>query len=70
MAKKNPGRMDESEVMNINDDILTPETAAEILNVTKWAMYKRAKNGTVPGHYMGRRLYFLKSELVECVRKK
>jgi hypothetical protein len=51
------------------DDILTPEKAGAVFGVSVWAMYKRAKKGTVPAHYMGRRLYFLKSELITCVQQ-
>ena len=36
------------------DDILTPEKAGAVFGVSVWAMYKRAKKGTVPAHYMGR----------------
>ncbi len=48
----------------VNDDILTPEEAGALFNVSKWAMYKRAKNGLAPAHYIGKRLYFLRSELI------
>ena len=48
----------------ISDDILTPEEAGLLFSVSKWAMYKRAKNGLAPAHYIGKRLYFLRSELI------
>lgn len=54
--------------IDINDNVLTPAEAGEIFGVSGWAMYKRAKNGLAKGHYMGRRLYFLKSELIADVR--
>lgn len=54
---------------DVNDDVMTPNEAGAIFGVSGWAMYKRAKNGSAPGHYMGRRLYFLKSELVARVRE-
>lgn len=50
-----------------DDDILTPEEAGNLFGVSKWAMYKRVKNGTIIAHYMGRRMYFLKSELITLV---
>lgn len=52
-----------------NNDVLTTEDAGMIFGVSKWAMYKRAQNGMVPAHYLGRRLYFLKSELINLVSK-
>lgn len=54
---------------DVNDDVMTPNEAGAMFGVSGWAMYKRAKNGSAPGHYMGRRLYFLKSELVARVRE-
>lgn len=55
--------------LDVNDDVMTPNEAGAMFGVSGWAMYKRAKNGSAPGHYMGRRLYFLKSELVARVRE-
>ena len=54
---------------DVNDDVMTPNEAGAMFGVSGWAMYKRAKNGSAPGHYMGRRQYFLKSELVARVRE-
>jgi len=51
------------------DEILTPEKAGELFGVSGWAMYKRVKKGQAPGHYMGRKLYFLKSELISSIRQ-
>lgn len=53
----------------VNDDVLTPEEAGMMFGVSKWAMYKRAQNGMLPAHYLGKRLYFLKSELIILVSK-
>ncbi len=50
-------------------EILTPNEAGSLYGVSGWAMYKRAKKGTAPAHYMGRKLYFLRSELIEAVRE-
>lgn len=51
------------------EDVLTPEEAGMMFGISKWAMYKRVRNGMVPAHYLGRRLYFLKSELILLVSK-
>ncbi len=51
----------------LDDDILTPEQAGELFGVSKWAMYKRVKNGMAPAHKMGKRVYFLRRELVKSV---
>ena len=50
----------------VNDDVLTPKEAGMMFGVSKWAMYK---NGMLPAHYLGKRLYFLKSELIILVSK-
>ena len=50
-------------------EILTPSEAGQIFGVSGWAMYKRAKKGTAPAHYMGKKLYFLRNELIESVRE-
>jgi predicted DNA-binding transcriptional regulator AlpA len=52
---------------NIDKDILNVEEAGALFSVSKWTMYKRAKAETVPAHYMGKRLYFVKSELIEFI---
>ncbi len=52
----------------IDDEILTPKAAGALFGVTESAMYKRVKNGQAPAHYMGRKLYFLKSELIGFIR--
>lgn len=51
------------------DEILTVSEAAVFCKVSGWAMYKRVKNGTAPAHYMGKRIYFVKSELVAYVQQ-
>ena len=51
------------------DEILTVAEAAVFCKVSGWAMYKRIKNGTAPAHYMGKRIYFVKSELVAYVQQ-
>lgn len=67
MAQINSRDMAQS--VELSDAILTVEEAAVFCRVSGWAMYKRAKNGTAPAHYLGRRIYFLKSELVDFVRQ-
>ena len=52
-----------------NEEVLTPSQAGKLFSVSGWAMYKRAKNGTAPAHYMGKRIYFVKSELVAYVQQ-
>ena len=47
-----------------NDVVLTPEEAGLMFGVSKWAMYKRAKNGQAPSHKLGTKVYFFKSELM------
>ena len=47
-----------------NEEILTVSEAADFCKVSEWGMYKRVKKGTAPAHYMGKRIYFIKSELI------
>ena len=70
MENGNSRRMEERVLIHQNasaDEILTPAKAGALFGVSEWAMYKRAKKGQAPGHYMGRKLYFLKSELVSQI---
>ncbi len=50
--------------IHLGDEILTPIEAADFCKVSRWAMYKRVKRGHVMTHKVGKRLYFLKSEII------
>lgn len=70
MEKANPGGMveDIGKVVILNgEDILTPAKAGALFGVSGWAMYKRAKKGTVPAHRLGKKLYFFRSEILHMV---
>ncbi len=49
------------------DEILLPEDAGAMFGVTGWAMYKRVKKGTAKGHYWGRKLFFIRKELISMI---
>ena len=51
-------------------EILTPNEAGVLYGISGWTMYKRAKKGTAPTHYIGRKLYFLRSELIDAVQQR
>ena len=51
-------------------EILTPNEAGVLYGISGWAMYKRAKKGTAPAHYIGKKLYFLRSELIDAVQQR
>ena len=51
-------------------EILTPNEAGVLYGISGWAMYKRAKKGTAPAHYIGRKLYFLRNELIDAVQQR
>ncbi len=51
-----------------NDKALSAKEAGELFGITDSAMYKRAKRGLAPYHKLGRRIYFLKSELIAQIR--
>ena len=53
--------------VDVNDDILTPAEAGMLFGISEWAMYKRAKKGSAPAHYVGKKIYFLKSELLSRI---
>ena len=70
MEKANTKRMGKGIVTALpfdSKEILTPEEAGMLFGVSSWAMYKRAKNGRAPAHYMGKKIYFLKSELMSRI---
>jgi hypothetical protein len=48
-------------------DLVTPDEVAAWLKTTRKAVYAKAERGTLPGAtYIGRRLYFFRSELLRC----
>jgi len=48
-------------------ELVTPDEVAEWLKTTRKAVYAKAERGTLPGAtYIGRRLYFFRSELLRC----
>lgn len=70
METTDSGRMAEDIgkiIITSGEDILTPEKAGEMFGISKWAMYKRAKNGQAPSHRIGKKMYFFRSELVNSV---
>lgn len=72
MEETNTKRMGKGIVSGLpidSKEILTPDEAGMLFGVSGWAMYKRAKKGTTPAHYMGKKLYFLKSEIVSSIRE-
>ena len=72
MEKTDSGRMEKVIATSIpfdSKEILTPEEAGALFGVTAWAMYKRAKKGMAPAHHMGKKVYFLKHELIESIRQ-
>ena len=56
------------ERVDIEDKILNADEAGKMFGIEASAMYKRAKKNMIPFHKMGRRVYFLKSEIVAFVR--
>ena len=70
MEKTNPGRMVEDIgklIITSGEDILSPEKAGQVFGISKWAIYKRVQNGSIPGHRIGKKLFFFKSELLQVV---
>lgn len=50
-----------------NGNTLNAQQAGDLFGVSAWAMYKRAKNGYVPYHNMGSRIYFKRDELMKLL---
>lgn len=50
--------------MKMKDAPMTAKEAGAFFGVSASAMYKRAKKGTAPGHQLGRKVFFLRSEIV------
>ena len=70
MEEANSRRMVEDigkHIITSGEDILTPEKAGEVFGISKWAIYKRVQNGSIPGHRIGKKLFFFKSELLQTV---
>lgn len=53
-----------SKKVNLDDETLNATQAGKMYGVSSWAMYQRARRGQVPFHRIGKRIYFLKSELL------
>lgn len=67
MAKENTEGMETRtghKIAPVGGEILTAYEAGLICDVSVWAMYKRNKQGKAPGHYYGKRLFFLLHELL------
>lgn len=52
-----------------DDEVLGRKEAAQMLNVSLTTLTTWVKDGILPDHKKGRRRYFLKSEIHECIRK-
>lgn len=51
-------------------DLIKAKEAGMLLQVSKVTLYNWMKEGKITGYYLGSRLYFKKSELVESLSKK
>ena len=70
MEKANTGRVVEDIakiIISCGEDILTPQKAGDVFGISKWAIYKRVKDGSIPAHRIGKKLFFFKSELLHMV---
>lgn len=51
-------------------ELVTADEVAGWLRTTRKAIYAKAERGSLPGAtYIGRRLYFLRSDLLRCVEQ-
>jgi hypothetical protein len=56
-------------VVQIKEDCLDVEKAGKLFGIGKWGMYKKVAKNEVPYHKMGRKIYFLKSELLLKIKE-
>lgn len=56
--------------VNEPSDLIKAKEACVFLQVSKVTLYNWMNNGIITGYYLGSRLYFKKSELVESLSKK
>ena len=56
-------------VVRIDEECLDVEKAGKLFGIGKWGMYKKVQNNEVPYHKMGRKIYFLKSELLLKIKE-
>jgi len=57
-----------NKLIDVNDTVLSVEDVAEMLRISPWGVRKRILRGQLPAHKRGKRLYILKSELVDSIR--
>jgi predicted DNA-binding transcriptional regulator AlpA len=50
------------------DSILTIEETSEFLHVQKQTLYSYVSKGLIPNHKRAGRVYFLKGELIDCIK--
>lgn len=51
------------------DELLMIEDAAKFLNLAVPTIYGKVSNNSIPYNKQGKRLYFLKSELIEYIKQ-
>lgn len=59
-----------SNQVNEPSDLIKAKEACVFLQVSKVTLYNWMNDGLISGYYLGSRLYFKKSELVESLSKK
>ncbi len=72
MEKKGSKRLEKcvkQPVVQIKEDCLDVEKAGKLFGIGKWGMYKKVAKNEVPYHKMGRKIYFLKSELLLKIKE-
>ncbi len=53
----------------VTDEILTAREAAEFLKVSTLTLRKRVRETDIPAHRMGRKWIFIKSEVMEWLKR-
>lgn len=50
------------------NDLLTIQEAASFLNLSKHTLYNKVNKSELPYMKMGKRLYFSRTELIDCIK--
>ena len=57
------------QIHNVEDVFLTIEETANLINLSRYTIYGYVHRDTIPYHKRGRRLYFIKSEILTWLKK-
>lgn len=51
------------------EQLMTRQQAADFLSVDKVSLWRYTKGGKIPAHQIGSRVYYKRSEILECLER-